>query len=106
MEHLGCLGTQAHADCNTRLWNGSGSCTRGGYACINCTSPEFEEPGHAFAETPSLAGIPIGLPTDMPKAWFVALSSLAKAATPERLRKNAVSDHIAVPPTIRPTKLR
>jgi hypothetical protein len=42
----------------------------------------------------------------MPKAWFVALSSLAKAATPERLRKNAVSDHIAVPPTIRPTKLR
>lgn len=106
MEHLGCLGTQAHADCNTRLWNGSGSCTRGGYACINCTSPEFEEPGHPFAETPSLAGIPIGLPTDMPKAWFVALSSLAKAATPERLRKNAVSDHIAVPPTIRPTKLR
>ena len=28
MEHLGCLGTQAHADCNTRLWNGEGSCTR------------------------------------------------------------------------------
>jgi Ni,Fe-hydrogenase I small subunit len=106
MEHLGCLGTQAHADCNLRLWNGSGSCTRGGYACINCTSPEFEEPGHAFQETPSLAGIPIGLPTDMPKAWFVALSSLAKAATPERLRRNAVADHVAVPPTIRPTKWR
>jgi NiFe hydrogenase small subunit HydA len=106
MEHLGCLGTQAHADCNTRLWNGSGSCTRGGYACINCTSPEFEEPGHVFQETPSLAGIPIGLPTDMPKAWFVALSSLAKAATPERLRKNAVADHVVVPPTIRATKLR
>jgi Ni,Fe-hydrogenase I small subunit len=106
MEHLGCLGTQAHADCNTRLWNGSGSCTRGGYACINCTSPEFEEPGHVFQETPSLAGIPIGLPTDMPKAWFIALSSLAKAAMPERLRRNAVADHIAVPPTIRPTKWR
>jgi len=106
MEHLGCLGTQAHADCNTRAWNGEGSCTRGGYACINCTAPEFEEPGHPFTQTPTLAGIPIGLPTDMPKAWFVALASLSKAATPERLRKNAVADHIAVPPTIRNTNKR
>ncbi|HYH21986.1 MAG TPA: HupU protein [Azospirillum sp.] len=103
MEHLGCLGTQAHADCNTRLWNGEGSCTRGGYACINCTAPEFEEPGHGFLETPKFAGIPIGLPTDMPKAWFVALASLAKAATPERVRRNASSDRIVVPPTIRKT---
>ncbi len=101
MEHLGCLGTQAHADCNTRLWNGEGSCTRGGYACINCTAPEFEEPGHAFQATPTIAGIPIGLPTDMPKAWFVALASLSKAATPERLRSNAVADHLVVPPTVR-----
>jgi len=106
MENLGCLGTQAHADCNTRTWNGEGSCTRGGYACINCTAPEFEEPGHPFSETPNIAGIPIGLPTDMPKAWFVALASLSKAATPERLRKNAVSDHISVPPTIRNTNRR
>ncbi|MFK8251915.1 NADH-quinone oxidoreductase subunit B family protein [Ancylobacter terrae] len=101
MEHLGCVGTQAHADCNTRLWNGEGSCTRGGYACINCTAPEFEEPGHAFLETPKIAGIPVGLPTDMPKAWFVALSSLAKAATPDRLRRNAVSDHVVTPPAVR-----
>ena len=100
MEHLGCLGTQAHADCNTRPWNGTGSCTQGGYACINCTAPEFEEPGHPFGHTPSIAGVPIGLPTDMPKAWFVALASLSKAATPERLRVNAVSDHIAVPPRV------
>ncbi|MFG1411657.1 HupU protein [Xanthobacter sp. VTT E-85241] len=106
MEHLGCLGTQAHADCNTRSWNGEGSCTRGGYACINCTAPEFEEPGHAFLETPKVAGIPVGLPTDMPKAWFIALSSLAKAATPERLRRNAVSDHLVVPPTVRDIKRR
>ncbi len=106
MEHLGCLGTQAHADCNTRLWNGEGSCTRGGYACINCTAPEFEEPGHAFSATPNIAGIPLGLPTDMPKAWFVALASLSKAATPERLKRNAVADHIVVPPTVRSTKLR
>ena len=98
MENIGCLGTQARADCNTRLWNGSGSCLRGGYACINCTAPEFEEPGHPFMQTPKVGGIPVGLPTDMPKAWFVALASLSKAATPKRLRKNAVSDRIVVPP--------
>jgi NiFe hydrogenase small subunit HydA len=98
MEHLGCLGTQAHADCNTRLWNGEGSCLRGGYACINCTAPGFEEPGHPFTETPKIAGIPIGLPSDMPKAWFIALASLSKAATPTRLKENAVADHIRVPP--------
>jgi NiFe hydrogenase small subunit HydA len=98
MEHLGCMGTQAHADCNTRLWNGEGSCLRGGYACINCTAPGFEEPGHVFGHTPKIAGIPVGLPTDMPKAWFVALASLSKAATPKRLKENAVADHIVVPP--------
>ena len=101
MENMGCLGTQAHADCNTRLWNGQGSCLRGGYACINCTAPEFEEPNHAFMDTPKIAGIPIGLPTDMPKAWFVALASLSKAATPARLKDNAVADHIVAPPTIK-----
>jgi NiFe hydrogenase small subunit HydA len=104
MEHMGCLGTQAHADCNTRLWNGEGSCLRGGYACINCTAPGFEEPGHGFSDTPKLAGIPLGLPTDMPKAWFVALASLSKAATPKRLKDNAVSDHIRVSPGYRPRK--
>ena len=98
MEHMGCLGTQARADCNRRPWNGEGSCIRGGYACINCTAPEFEEPGHTFTRTPKIAGIPIGLPTDMPKAWFVALASLSKAATPERLRENAIADHIVVTP--------
>ena len=98
MEHMGCLGTQARADCNTRLWNGEGSCLRGGYACINCTAPEFEEPGHCFTETPKIAGIPIGLPTDMPKAWFVALASLSKAATPKRLKVNATSDHVRISP--------
>ena len=99
MEHLGCKGTQAHADCNTRLWNGEGSCLRGGYPCINCTAPGFEEPRHPFVETPKVAGIPVGLPTDMPKAWFVALASLSKAATPKRLRENAVAEYIRVPPS-------
>ncbi|MGB0866274.1 MAG: HupU protein [Granulosicoccaceae bacterium] len=91
MEHQGCLGTQARADCNTRLWNGEGSCLRGGYPCINCTAPDFERPRGSYARTPKIAGIPVGLPTDMPKAWFVALASLSKAATPERLRKNATA---------------
>ncbi|NBC35240.1 HupU protein [Novosphingobium sp. FSY-8] len=89
MEHLGCKGTQARADCNIRAWNGSGSCLDGNYPCINCTAPGFEEPGHGFDVTPKISGIPIGLPTDMPKAWFVALASLSKAATPRRLKENA-----------------
>ena len=93
MEHRGCKGTQAHADCNRRPWNGGGSCLTGGYPCIRCTEPGFEEPGHPFATTPKLAGIPIGLPADMPKAWFVALAALSKSATPARVRENARSDH-------------
>jgi NiFe hydrogenase small subunit HydA len=106
MEHMGCKGTQAHADCNTRLWNGEGSCTRGGYACISCTEPGFQDPGHAFHATPKLAGIPIGLPTDMPKAWFVALASLSKSATPKRVKQNATADHIVVAPVVRRTRLK
>ena len=106
MEHMGCKGTQAHADCNTRLWNGAGSCLRGGYACISCTEPHFEEPGHPFAETPKIAGIPIGLPSDMPKAWFVALAALSKSATPKRVRENAVADHTVVTPAVKKTGLK
>lgn len=101
MEHMGCKGTQAHADCNIRLWNGEGSCTRGGYACIACTDPGFEEPGHPFATTPKFAGIPIALPTDMPKAWFLALASLSKSATPKRVRQNAEADHQVVTPAVK-----
>jgi len=101
MENLGCKGTQAHADCNLRPWNGSGSCLKGGFACIACTEPGFESPGHAFQETPKLAGIPIGLPTDMPKAWFVALAALSKSATPKRVRDNAVADHAVIRPAVK-----
>lgn len=106
MENLGCKGTQAHADCNVRTWNGPGSCLRGGYACISCTEPGFEQPGHPFQETPKVAGIPIGLPTDMPKAWFVALAALSKSATPKRVRENAVVDHAVVHPAIKKTGLK
>ncbi|SIQ88347.1 hydrogenase (NiFe) small subunit (hydA) [Aromatoleum tolulyticum] len=101
MENLGCMGTQAHADCNVRPWNGGGSCITGGYACIACTEPGFEEPGHPFATTPKVAGIPIGLPSDMPKAWFVALAALSKSATPKRVRDNSRVDHPVVAPPIR-----
>jgi ferredoxin hydrogenase small subunit len=106
MEHMGCKGTQAHADCNTRPWNGSGSCLRGGFPCISCTEPGFEEPGHPFMQTPKVAGIPIALPSDMPKAWFVALGALSKSATPRRVRENAVSFRAQVPPAIRKTGLK
>ena len=102
MENLGCKGTQARADCNLRPWNGNGSCLDGNYPCINCTAPEFENPGHPFTMTPKVSGIPVGLPTDMPKAWFVALASLSKAATPSRLRQNAVADRVTHPPTEKP----
>jgi NiFe hydrogenase small subunit HydA len=98
MENLGCKGTQAHADCNLRPWNGGGSCITGGFPCIRCTEPGFEEPGHPFARTPKVAGIPIGLPADMPKAWFVALAALSKSATPARVRENALADHVVVGP--------
>lgn len=106
MENMGCKATQAHADCNLRLWNGEGSCTRAGYACISCTEPGFEEPGHPFHQTPKIAGIPMGLPTDMHKAWFVALASLSKSATPRRVKLNSTADHVLVAPAIKKTRLR
>ncbi|RTL47962.1 MAG: HupU protein [Rhodocyclaceae bacterium] len=101
MEHLGCKGTQAHADCNVRPWNGGGSCLTGGYPCIRCTEPNFEEPGHPFTKTPKVAGIPIGLPSDMPKAWFVALAALSKSATPARVKENATADRVVRPPSVK-----
>ncbi|MBK1645203.1 hypothetical protein CKO25_11220 [Thiocapsa imhoffii] len=42
-------------------------------------------------------------------AWLTIRDNgpgIAKAATPERLRRNAVADQILVPPTIRPAKLQ
>jgi Ni,Fe-hydrogenase I small subunit len=105
MENLGCRATQAPGDCNLRRWNGSGSCTDAGFTCINCTSPGFETPAGPFQETAKVAGIPVGLPVDMPKAWFVALAALSKSATPQRVRTNAHSDHVLIPPARRPPKV-
>ena len=104
MENLGCKATQAPGDCNIRRWNGHGSCTDAGYTCISCTTPGFQDPGSSFLETPKRAGIPVGLPLDMPKAWFVALAALSKSATPSRVRTNAHADHIVVPPVRHPAK--
>ncbi len=99
MENLGCKATQAAGDCNLRSWNGSmGSCPDAGFPCVACTSPGFETPSDAFQETAKRAGIPIGLPVDMPKAWFIALAALSKSATPERVNSNAQSDHVVIPP--------
>ena len=97
MENLGCRATQAQGDCNLRGWNGEGSCTKGGFSCIACTAPGFQHIQN-YHETPKLAGIPVGLPVDMPKAWFVALAALSKSATPDRVRRNAHADHVVVPP--------
>ncbi|MBI5121195.1 MAG: HupU protein [Rhodospirillales bacterium] len=101
MENLGCRATQAPGDCNRRRWNGNGSCTNAGYACIACTAPGFAGSQEPFLETPKLAGIPVGLPVDMPKAWFVALAALSKSATPSRVKKNATESRILVPPAPR-----
>lgn len=104
MENLGCKATQAPGDCNIRRWNGHGSCTDGGFTCIACTTPAFQDSGHPFQTTPKVAGIPVGLPLDMPKAWFVALAALSKSATPQRVRTNAHADHVVVPPARKPAK--
>jgi len=102
MENLGCKATQAIGDCSIRSWNGGGSCTTAGAPCVACTMPGFEHPSAPFQETAKIAGIPVGLPVDMPKAWFVALAALSKSATPERVRRNAEAQSIAVPPSRRP----
>jgi len=97
MEHLGCKATQAIGDCNQRAWNGGGSCTHAGFACISCTSPGFEAARNTHV-TPKIGGIPVGLPLDMPKAWFMTLAALSKSATPARVRENAEADRIVVAP--------
>ena len=95
MENLGCIGMRGSRPCE-------GSCVRGGYPCIGCTEPGFGE--RLPYSTLKRGGIPLGLPTDMPKAWFVALAALAKAATPERLRRNATAETIPVAPSAGPGK--
>lgn len=91
-EFLGCKGTLCESDCNERLWLGrTGSCTRGGFPCIACTSPVFPDRQRPYFTTRKVGEVPITLPLDVPKAWYVGISGLSKLACPERLKKNAVS---------------
>lgn len=91
-ENLGCKATQCESDCNERLWLGrTGSCTRGGFPCISCTSPKFPDGFVPFFETEKIGDIPTTLPLDVPKAWYVGISGMAKLACPRRLLLNAVS---------------
>ncbi len=55
--------------------------------------------GENQTATDKLAGIPVGLPLDMPKAWFVALAALSKSATPKRVRESATRDHPVMLPS-------
>lgn len=91
-EFLGCKGTLCESDCNERLWLGrTGSCTRGGFPCIACTSPLFPDRQKPYFSTRKVGDIPVTLPLDVPKAWYVGMSSVSKLACPERLKKNATS---------------
>ena len=91
-ENLGCKGTQCDSDCNERLWLArTGSCTRGGFPCLSCTSPKWPDGFVPFFETQKIGDIPTTLPLDVPKAWYVGMSGLAKLACPKRLSANAVS---------------
>jgi NiFe hydrogenase small subunit HydA len=91
-EFLGCKGTLCESDCNERLWLGrTGSCTRGGFPCIACTSPLFPDRQRPYFNTRKVGEVPVTLPLDVPKAWYVGISGLSKLACPERLKKNAVS---------------
>jgi len=91
-ENLGCKGTQCDSDCNERLWlSRTGSCTRGGFPCLSCTSPKWPDGFTPFFETQKIGDVPTTLPLDVPKAWYVGISGLAKLACPERLSVNAVS---------------
>ncbi len=91
-ENLGCKGTLCESDCNLRLWLGrTGSCPRGGFPCLSCTSPRFPDGFVPFFQTQKIGGVPTSLPLDVPKAWYVGISGLSKLACPERLRRSAVS---------------
>src|SRR4030042_3957902 len=91
-ENLGCKATQCESDCNERLWLGrTGSCTRGGFPCISCTSPKFPDGFVPYFSTEKIGDIPTTLPLDVPKAWYVGISGLSTLACPERLKVNAVS---------------
>ena len=66
----------------------------------------LQDLGHAFAETPKIAGIPVGLPTDMPKGLVRRAGLAVEERHPRRVRENATADHRVVAPQIRKTGRR
>ena len=93
--------------CNTRLWNGEGQ--------LHARRLRLHQlhraglPGSRPSVTtrrPSWPASPIGLPTDMPKAWFVALASLSKARRRGAREENADADHVVVAPAVKKTRLK
>ncbi len=63
------------------------SCTRSGDPCINGTAPQCEDPHQARVAPPGIAGIPAGLPTDVPKARFLARGGRVPVPPPLRQPK-------------------
>ncbi|MGE5547670.1 MAG: NADH:ubiquinone oxidoreductase [Solirubrobacterales bacterium] len=84
--HMGCHGPLAAGPCNKLLWNNRSSKPRVGIPCFGCTEPGFPQK-EPFFQTPNIEGIPLGLPSGVSRAHYMAYKSMAAAAAPERLKK-------------------
>ena len=98
MEHLGCKATQAIGDCNQRAWNGRRLLHPWRVRLHFLHRPQFRKWAQFPRHRRRSPALPIGLPLDMPKAWFMTLAALSKSATPDRVRKNAEADRIVENP--------
>jgi Ni,Fe-hydrogenase I small subunit len=67
MENLGCKGTQARADCNTRAWNGSGSCLTGDTPASIAPRRGLRNRATVFQPHPRSAAFPSACPPTCPR---------------------------------------
>lgn len=81
---LGCRGPLAPGPCNKLLWNRRSSRTRVGVPCVGCTEPDFPQ-AHPFFQTPSIADVPLELPSGVDRAHYLAYKVMAAEAAPDRL---------------------
>ena len=81
---LGCRGPLAYGPCNKLLWNRRSSRTRVGVPCVGCTDPDFPQT-FPFFQTPSIADVPLELPSGVDRAHYLAYKVMAAEAAPERL---------------------
>jgi len=81
---LGCRGPLASGPCNKLLWNRRSSRTRVGVPCVGCTEPDFPQ-AHPFFQTPSIADVPLELPSGVDRAHYLAYKVMAAEAAPDRL---------------------